>query len=56
MEYDINIVFDMEEDRDTWDCDAYLIVKDEHCYIALNPANERSKIVFDLSERFNKEQ
>jgi len=54
--YQVDVVFNMSEDREEWDCDAYLIVQDGHCMIALNPENPRSKIIHDLSERFNHEQ
>jgi hypothetical protein len=54
-EYKIDVVFDPEEDREDWDCDAYFIVSNAHCVIALNPTNPRSKIIYDLSERFNLE-
>lgn len=54
--FKVDIVFNVHEDREWWDCDAYLIVVNSHCMIALNPANPRSKVIHDLSERFNREQ
>ena len=53
QEYEIDVVFNLDEDREDWDCDAYFIVSNDHCIVALNPTNPRSKMVYDLSERFN---
>jgi hypothetical protein len=39
-----------------FDRDAYLIIHNDHCVIALNPENPRSKLLFDLCQRFNLDQ
>ena len=41
-QYNVSVIYDLEQDEKEWDNDAYLIVSNGHCVIALHPENPRS--------------
>lgn len=55
-DFKVNIAIGADKDYEELTEDAYLIVEDEHCYICLNPENERSHQIKDLIARLYTER
>lgn len=54
--YDIDVIFNYNDNIDLEDVkDCYLLVRGGHCVICLNNT-PRGKLIYDLSERFNREE